>query len=327
MLAYLFLITMKLVLLLELTDMIFNFTSENKSVKVKNKENKVKRRGPMSFKEEKREKIKLYILEKIADGQTDFVAKTAEAFETSLNTIYRYIRELEAENVIRKKDKKYVLVGNTELFGLKRSKGEVSEEDVIYSKCIAKYIKELPDNVERIWQYSFMEIMNNAIDHSMAENVTLIVSQNILNTTILIMDNGVGIFKKIKEYYNYDSLDIAVNELFKGKLTTDSKNHSGEGIFFTSRILDRFAVISDGKVFTHDKYRENLKNLVDLKGLEQFDFGKGTTVHMQLSNNSKKNLKEVFDMFADDDGGFTKTRIPVKNFLRHILYQDLKLRD
>ena len=292
----------------------FNFTSDLKDVKVKEKKNKVKKEAFMSFKGEKREKIKLYILEKIADGQTDFVTKTAEAFETSLNTIYRYVRELEAENVIRKKDKRYVLVGNTELFRLERSKGEVSEEDVIYSKCIAKYIKELPDNVERIWQYSFMEIMNNAIDHSMAENVTMIVSQNILNTTILIMDNGIGIFKKIKEYYNYDSLDIAVNELFKGKLTTDSKNHSGEGIFFTSRILDRFAVISDGKVFTHDKYRENLKNLEDLKGLEQFDFRKGTTVHMQLSNNSKKNLKEVFDMFADDDGGFTKTRIPVKNF-------------
>ena len=46
------------------------------------------------------------------------------------------------------------------------------------------------------------------------------------------------------------------------------------------------------------KYRENLKNLKDLKGLELFDFDKGTTVHMQLSNSSKKNLKEVFDMFA-----------------------------
>ena len=283
-------------------------------VKVKEKINKIKNEDGMSFKEEKREKIKLYILDKISEGQMDFVSKTAETFETSLNTIYRYLRELEAENIIRKKGKRYILVGNTEVFELKRSKGEIEEEDIIYSQYISKYIKGLADNVERIWQYSFMEIMNNAIEHSMAENVTLIISQNILYTTILIMDNGIGIFKKIKEYYNYDSLDIAVNELFKGKLTTDSKNHSGEGIFFTSRVLDRFAVISDGKVFTHDKYRENLKNLKDLKGLEQYNFEKGTTVHMQLANNSKKNLKEVFDMFADDDGGFTKTRIPIKNF-------------
>ena len=29
-------------------------------------------------------------------------------------------------------------------------------------------------------------------------------------------------------------------ELSKGKLTTDSANHSGEGIFFTSRMFDVF---------------------------------------------------------------------------------------
>lgn len=268
----------------------------------------------MSFKEEKRDKIKLYILEKIANREVDFVKKTAEIFETSLNTVYRYLRELETDGIIKKTDKRYALERVSEVIELRRSKGEVKEEDIIYSKYIAKYIKNLSDNVERIWQYSFMEIMNNAIDHSLAENVTLLIVKDKLYTTILIMDNGIGIFKKIKEYYNYESLDIAVNELFKGKLTTDSNNHSGEGIFFTSRVLDRFAVVSSGKVFTHDKYRENFRNLKDIKGMEQFNFEQGTTVYMQLANNSKKNLKEVFDMFADDDGGFTKTRIPIKNF-------------
>lgn len=148
----------------------------------------------------------------------------------------------------------------------------------------------------------------------MAENVTLIVSRNILNTTIYIIDNGIGIFKKIKEYYGYDSLDVAVKELFKGKLTTDSNKHSGEGIFFTSRILDRFAVISDEKVFTHNKYSDTYSNLYEYKELEKLNITNGTIVHMQLSNNSNKNLKEVFDMFADNDGGFTKTRIPIKHF-------------
>lgn len=31
--------------------------------------------------------------------------------------------------------------------------------------------------------------------------------------------------------------------MLKGKLTTDSDNHSGEGIFFTSRALDKFQEI------------------------------------------------------------------------------------
>ena len=268
----------------------------------------------MSFKEEKRDKIKLYILEKIENKDIDFVKKTADVFETSLNTIYRYLRELEEDGIIKKIGKRYVLEKESEVIELKRSKGEIEEEDIIYSNYVAKYIKDLSDNVERIWQYSFMEIMNNAIDHSLAEDVRLYIVKDKLNITILIIDNGVGIFKKIKEYYNYDSLDIAVNELFKGKLTTDSSNHSGEGIFFTSRILDRFAVISDGKVFTHDKYREKFRDLKDIKGMEQRNFERGTTVYMRLSNNSKKNLREVFDMFADDDGGFTKTCIPIKNF-------------
>ena len=118
------------------------------------------------------------------------------------------------------------------------------------------------------------------------------------------------IFKKIKDHFQFDSLDVAVSELFKGKLTTDANNHSGEGIFFTSRILDVFAAISDGKIFAHDKFRENL---LDLNEVEYPDYKTGTTMLMQLSNSSKKILKEVFNMFSDENGGFSKTQIPIKN--------------
>ena len=48
----------------------------------------------MSFTSEKRDQIKKYILEKIDDGQKDVAKRAAEAFNVSLNTIYRYIREL-----------------------------------------------------------------------------------------------------------------------------------------------------------------------------------------------------------------------------------------
>lgn len=189
----------------------------------------------------------------------------------------------------------------------------MNEEDTIYKKHIEKYITNMPDNVQKIWQYSFMEMMNNAIDHSQAEEVQILVFQNYLNTLILLNDNGVGIFRKIKEYYNYDSLDDAVNELFKGKLTTDSRNHSGEGIFFTSRILDCFAVFSDRKIFRHDKYSEMAFDFEDIDTSQKWKSKKGTMVAMQLSNFSKKSLKEVFDMFADVDGGFSRTNILIKN--------------
>ena len=207
----------------------------------------------------------------------------------------------------------YELVGQIRSWRLTRSGNELDSEDRIYMKYVDQYIHHFPDNVQQIWQYSFMEMMNNAIDHSTAETVIVSIYTNYLNTTIIIDDNGVGIFEKIKEYYNYDSLDDVVNELFKGKLTTDSKNHSGEGIFFTSRVLDRFAAVSSGRIFTHDKYYEMLRNLEDTEELKHWKNKKGTLIFMQLSNYSKKILKEVFDMFSDVEGGFTRTHIPIKN--------------
>lgn len=267
----------------------------------------------MSFTEEKRREIKYYILEKIENGQQDFIKKTKEAFEISLNTVYRYVRELLEEGIIEEAEGEYKLTAKTEINSIQCTDDKKLEEDVLFDQYLAKYVEDLPDNVKRIWQYSFMEMMNNAIEHSKAEHIGIMISQTYMSTTVWIADDGIGIFEKIRDYYHYDSLDDAVNELFKGKLTTDSENHSGEGIFFTSRILDRFAAISGGKIFTHDKYREMLRNLKDMKNFEDMKDTKGTLIHMQLFNSSKKVLREVFDMFSDEDGGFIRTHIPIKN--------------
>ena len=267
----------------------------------------------MSFTAEKRSHIKKYILEKIDNEQLDVVKRTAEAFNISLNTVYRYIRELEKDKIIKKNGKIYEFVENVDFFTLRRKNSELAEEDIIYETYIQKYVQGLPDNVKQIWQYSFMEMMNNAIDHSEADNVYLLIAQNYMNTLIIIDDDGIGIFRKIMEYYKYHSLDDAVNELFKGKLTTDTSTHSGEGIFFTSRILDDFVIISDGKVFSHNKYDDFLSGINEIRSLDQWKDRKGTIICMRLSNFSKKVLKEVFDMFSDTDGGFSKTRIPIKN--------------
>ena len=296
-------------------ELYFNFTNTPASIIIKTKKNIVKIQGAiyMSFTSEKRDQIKKYILEKIGDGQKDVAKRASEAFNVSLNTIYRYIRELEKAEIISKNARTYTFVEDTKIFVLTRTDGQLDEEDIIYAKYIKKYIEKLPDNVKQIWQYSFMEMMNNAIDHSQAEKVFILIAQNYMNTTIAIYDEGIGIFKKIKDYYNYDSLDDAVNELFKGKLTTDTKNHSGEGIFFTSRILDDFLALSDGKIFSHNKYEDIAQDIKEIDSLKEWANQRGTVIFMRLSNYSKKVLKEVFDMFADIDGGFIKTRIPIKN--------------
>ena len=245
----------------------------------------------MSFANKKREQIKRYILEKIDKNQDGLASRAAEAFGISLNTVYRYLRELEKDDIIERKGRVYSLLQLSKTWELKRSNNELRHEDGIYIKYIDPSIKGLPDNVEKIWQYAFMEMMNNAIDHSEAENVTISIICNYINITIIIADDGVGIFEKIRKHFGYESSDDAIKELFKGKLTTDSNRHSGEGIFFTSRALDCFVVISDGRIFSHDKYDEVIGRLEDIEELKHWQEKNGTTVVMQLANDSNKSIK------------------------------------
>lgn len=267
----------------------------------------------MSFTQKRKNQIIHYMMEKIDARRKDFVQSACEAFGTSRNTIYRYLRELQENGTVLKENGGYILGGQKAEYVFCRADGELESEDRIYMDKIRRYIDGLPDNVRRIWEYSFMEMMNNAIDHSEAEKVEICLAQNPLNTSITILDNGVGIFRKIQAFYQFPSIDDAINELFKGKLTTDTEHHSGEGIFFTSRVLDSFAAISDGRIFTHNNYEDVLENLEGSSMSQTWKDVKGTCICMKLSNSSQKVLKEVFDMFSDVDGGFTKTEIPLKN--------------
>lgn len=158
-------------------------------------------------------------------------------------------------------------------------------------------------------------MVNNVIDHSDADKMWIYIGQNALGTRVNIRDNGIGIFKKISDYYEYETLDDAIISLFKGKLTTDRQKHSGEGIFFTSRVMDCFGAISSNKMFVQEHTREELDDLaVDNYSpkIKSFKDEKGTLVVMMLANETNRSLKEVFDMYTGADGGFTVTSIPMK---------------
>ena len=148
--------------------------------------------------------------------------------------------------------------------------------------------------------------MNNAIDHSSGTLVLVDVTSTAVTHRILVSDDGEGIFKKIQRELNLDDERHAVLELAKGKLTTDPVHHTGEGIFFTSRMFDRFSIGSGRTLFYHSHQME-----VDSIG-EGRRFLEGTVVAMILKNNSSRTTKEVFDSFSDDDYGFTHTIVPVR---------------
>lgn len=263
----------------------------------------------MKFDAEKTKMINMYILEKIEQGSKTVSADVSEAFGISTNTVHSYLRRLQEDNIIEKpKRGEYKLVTNSLVYSLKRSAGELDSETFAFDNFFEKHIKNLPENVYRIWEYAFSEMINNVVDHSAAEELVLQVEQSYLFTSVFIIDNGVGIFKKIKEHFSLPGIDEAICELFKGKLTTDSSNHSGEGIFFSSKMMDKFFIYSSGRIFTTTKYNNDEVFNIDLGD----DFV-GTAVFMSLSNFSQRHASDIFDQYASVDGGFTKTRIPLKN--------------
>lgn len=171
-------------------------------------------------------------------------------------------------------------------------------EDRVWRERIAPVLKALPDSAMSIWHYAFTEMFNNAIDHSRGTGIFVGVAQKGYTTNIVVHDNGEGIFRKIKRELDLPDERSSILELAKGKLTTDPKRHTGEGIFFTSRALDYFAISSGDLYFSHDQdYPKDY--LTDSSPTEP-----GTDVWLQLDNRSERQLRKVFDEFAAEDGDF-----------------------
>jgi hypothetical protein len=181
-------------------------------------------------------------------------------------------------------------------------------EDVVWREDVIPILGVLPENVLDIWHYCFTEMFNNAIDHSGGTEITVHVSRNAAKTLILLNDNGVGIFRKIQNALNLLDERHAILELSKGKLTTDPDRHTGEGIFFSSRLVDQFDILSGGVYFGH-QFGDKEDWIIERSNPQS-----GTSVIMELNSHTARRSKEIFDLYTatEDDYGFTKTVVPVK---------------
>lgn len=255
---------------------------------------------------ESTKEIRNFILDNLQNHASDIVSYAAKKFSMSVQAINRYLRSLQEENII-------VAEGNTKA---RKYKFKVTrciyrytitpalKEHVVLVNDVSKHWKDLPENIVRIWDYCFAEIFNNAIEHSEGKSIAVVIEQDIMTTKLVIIDNGVGIFNKVKQFLGLqDNRDVAI-ELAKGKMTTNSVNHSGQGIFFSSRAVDRFMVVSYGITWIHDHDQEDW--IFDEHSETEVN---GTSVVMQLSNKSTRVLRSVFDKYGEEN--FDTTIIPV----------------
>jgi len=184
------------------------------------------------------------------------------------------------------------------------------QEDRVWSRDVAPLLRGLSANVLDICHHAVTEMVNNTIDHSEGSEVRIEVVVKEGRVELSVVDDGIGIFRKITRALALPDERLALLELSKGKLTTDPTRHSGEGIFFTSRAFDRFQIQSGGLYFDHDhRHDDDWLDEVETPPMDH-----GTAVYMELARDSARSIREVFDEFSSgpDDYDFAKTVVPVR---------------
>jgi len=171
--------------------------------------------------------------------------------------------------------------------------------------------RQVRHNIFEIIQYVFTEMLNNAIDHSKSMKCLIEVRIDQYNSQIIIRDYGIGLFFSIFTKFGLSDEYQAVGELLKGKTTTMSERHSGEGIFFTSKAVD-FASFRSHKI---NLIFDNKKDDIYVKQEKHIQ---GSEVILQVGRNSKKNLNDVFNQFApaEYEYSFEKTKVHIKLYLQ-----------
>lgn len=256
------------------------------------------------------EDVRRFILEHVEKHPADISRFTAQHFGVTRQAVNKHLQRLTSEHALAEtgqtRNRSYKLSPLLEWRGQYNITVDLAE-DLVWRNDIHPLMGQMPDNALGIWHYGFTEMFNNAIDHSGGTEIYIRVRKTAANTEMMLFDNGVGIFKKIQTAMNLLDERHAIFELSKGKLTTDPDNHTGEGIFFTSRVFDSFDILSGGVYFSH-KFGDAEDWIIERERFET-----GTAVWMKLNNHTARTTKKVFDQYSSgEDYGFNKTVVPVR---------------
>jgi biotin operon repressor len=160
-----------------------------------------------------------------------------------------------------------------------------------------------------ILRYAFTEMLNNAIDHSRSTYAQVELVVDSYTCSFRLRDMGIGVFRSIASKFKLEQESQAVAELLKGKTTTMRKKHTGEGIFFTSRAGDHFALRSHTTELIVDNDRSDV-------AVGRSRPLKGTEVRFDIKKRTRRDLRTIFAEFAPEefDFQFNRTRVLVRLF-------------
>jgi hypothetical protein len=162
-------------------------------------------------------------------------------------------------------------------------------------------------NVRSILTYAFTEMLNNAIDHSQGDEAR-VMAWTRGPLVFEVHDDGVGVYRHLRERLGLEDDFAALQQLVKGRETTAPDRHTGEGIFFTSRAVDRFELDANRLRWTVDAARQD-------HAIGEAPDHPGTRVRWEVDPATRRTLDEVFAPFMDPDTlRFDRTVVPLRVF-------------
>lgn len=253
------------------------------------------------------DEIRKFVIALLSTEEFREISGKAEAqFLVTRQAIHKQLQRLEENGIIegrgRTQGREYRLA--TKSFVEKRDVAGLAEYE-LWEEFALPHMEGVNESVVSILRYGFTEMVNNVIDHSESKDVRVELQRNPTMIKLTISDHGVGIFHKIQQALNLPSAQEAIFELQKGKLTTDPERHTGEGIFYTSRMVDYFQLLSRGLYLSHR--REGNDWL-----LGEDDANKaGTWVFMTIDPNSTHTMEEVYEHYSvpRQDMNFNRTNV------------------
>ena len=215
----------------------------------------------------------------------------------------------------------YVLTENEHLLGSyikKRFKRKNLKEHEVLDDINRNvhFMSKLSENIRSLFDYAFSEMLNNAIEHSESNYIEVEVAKDSKNLWFTVNDFGVGVFRNVMKKRSLKSELEAMQDLLKGKTTTQPHAHSGEGIFFTSKTADIYELQS----YEHSLRLDNSINDIFIGEVKPPKAG--TRVYWLISLNSKRHLTEIFKKYETDhtDPDFDQTEIQVKLYTIGTIY-------
>jgi len=182
------------------------------------------------------------------------------------------------------------------------------EEDQVWEE-VRNEVPELdglPEVADRALNTAVVELVNNAISHSRGKYVEVYFRKVHNRLVVEVSDDGEGIFDHLAhENELSDSMD-ALRQLTKGRLTTLPEEHTGEGLFWLSKIADFLEIESGGLLWMVD-------NEIDDVGVASAQVRQGTRVRFEVDTGTKKSAESVF-VGSPESFELSRRRVVVKLF-------------